>query len=87
MKEKCKICMGIGIFECEHSPQPEDWESRFEEEKNNFLVYNSQSGSRFLDEDKIKSFIKTEIRKAEEMGYRKHREKMLKEMGLEEVKK
>lgn len=35
----------------------EGWEVEFEDKKSGFLVYDKQSGSRWLDDEKIKDFI------------------------------
>jgi len=78
MKEKCKLCMGIGVFDCEHSPQPEEWDSEFEKR---FTVGNSVEGHK----QKVKEFIKTEIRKAEENA-KTNILRELKQMADKEVK-
>ena len=49
------------------SPQPEKWESRFEEMR-------KAKGQFIVPSETVKSFIRTEIRKAEERGYKNGRE-------------
>ncbi len=34
-----------------------DWEEDYENEKAHFLIYDKQSGSRWLDDERLKSFI------------------------------
>lgn len=69
VREKDKIGSCGLPFPCsEHPPQKFSWEDDFELEKTNFTKYDKQSGSRFLDEDVLKSFIKKVEAEAYERG-------------------
>jgi hypothetical protein len=48
--------------------EPANWEEEFDTEKAKFTVYNKQSGSRFLDEEVLKSFISKVRQEAYEEG-------------------
>lgn len=78
MKEK-EIMQGVkeafrkaGEWEFEPSPQPEEWESRFDNLYSELMVYTGAEVTL-----QVKEFIKSEIRKAEEKAYSKGREEIM----------
>jgi hypothetical protein len=50
--------------------QPLEWEEDYEIEKASFLIYNTGSGSRWLNDPKLKSFIRTVHDNALVQGYK-----------------